>query len=68
MLLFDQVENTNQDKSHMNFLPLDTLTTLSSGMLGVITANIVPILGVLGFAWGIKFTTGRLNKATKGKV
>jgi hypothetical protein len=52
----------------MNFLPVDTLTTLSSGMLGVITANIVPILGVLGFAWGIKFTTGRLNKATKGKV
>lgn len=53
----------------MEILPAaTTLTTVSGGMLDVVTANILPILAVLGFAWGVKFTTGRFNKATKGKV
>ena len=52
----------------MEILPVSTVTTVTGGMLDVVTANIVPILGILAFAWGVKFVTRAANKSTKGRV
>lgn len=52
----------------MEVLPTSTVTDVTTGFLGVVTANIGPVLGILAFSWGIYFVTARLNKAKKGKI
>lgn len=52
----------------MEILPVTTVATVTTGMLSVVTANILPILGILAFAWGVKFVTKLTNKSTKGRV
>jgi len=52
----------------MEILPVTTVATVTGGMLDVVTANIVPILGILAFAWGVKFVTRQANKSTKGRL
>lgn len=52
----------------MNIFPADAVTTLTSGVTGFIGANIAVVLGVLAFAWGLKYVTRLLNKSTKGHL
>ena len=52
----------------MEILPATTFAQISTQMLEVVTDNILPVLSVLGFAWGIYFVTARLNNAKKGKI
>lgn len=52
----------------MNIFPTTAVADVTSGMLGVVTANIAVVLGILAFAWGIKFVTRLFNKSTKGRV
>lgn len=52
----------------MEILPATTVTVLTTGMLGVVTANILPVLGIFGFAWGYKKLVGHTNKSSKARV
>ena len=52
----------------MEILPTTTVADVTTNFLGVVEDNIVPVLAVLGFSWGIYFITARLNHAKKGKL
>lgn len=48
--------------------PADSAATIIAGLFSVISANIVPILTLLGIMLGVFFTTKMMNKAKKGKA
>jgi len=48
----------------MEILPTTTVTTITTGMLDVVTDNIGAILGVLAFGMGVTFVTRWFRKST----
>jgi len=50
------------------FFPAGQPAGVISAFTTVLTDNLPVILGVLAFAWGIKFVMKLLNKSTKGRV
>jgi len=51
----------------MGFLPLTTFVDVTSKWLEVVTDNIVPILGLMGFSAAVAFVTKRLTRHGKAK-
>lgn len=52
----------------MEIFPEGAVTTVTSGFMTVVTANIAVVLGLLAFFLAIKFVRGSLNRGTKGKL
>lgn len=52
----------------MSVFPTGAVTTVTGGVTDAITANIAVVLGVLAFAWGLKYIFKLLNKSTKGHL
>lgn len=50
-----------------SLLPPTTLDTLITGSSAVVSANILPILGILGFALGVKMAWRAFDNATLGR-
>lgn len=51
-----------------SIFPTDAVTTITSGISGVLTDNIAVILGILAFVFGLRFIMRLFNKSTKGKL
>jgi len=49
----------------MEILPLTTVTDVTSAFVGVVTDNILPVLGLLGTFVGFKFITKWTRKSAK---
>lgn len=52
----------------MEIFPTGAVATVTGGVTEALTDNMAVILGVLAFAWGLKFVLRLLNKSTKGRV
>lgn len=52
----------------MELIDATSAATVITAVTGVVTSNIVGVLALLGFAWGVKYARGFLNRSTKGRV
>jgi len=52
----------------MGIFPVDAVATVTGGITDAISDNIAVVLGVLAFAFGIKFITKMFNKSTRGRL
>jgi len=52
----------------MNVFPTTALADFTTGITGVLTANIGVVLGVLALMFGIKFIFRLFNKSTNGHL
>lgn len=48
--------------------PADTVTTFTTAVTGVLSANIGVVIGILAFVFGIKFIMRLFNKSTRGHM
>ena len=51
-----------------SIFPADAVTTVTGGVTSAIADNIAVVLGVLAFAWGLRYVIRLLNKSTKGRL
>lgn len=49
-------------------LPTDTVTTVTTGISSAISADILPIVGVLAFVVGLRWVFGLFNRAKGGRL
>ncbi len=52
----------------MNIFPTTTVADFTTGITGVLSANIGVVLGILALMFGIKFIFKLFNKSTRGHV
>lgn len=52
----------------MTLIDATSAATVVTAITGVVTSNIAGVLALLGFAAGVKFVRGLLNRSTKGRV
>lgn len=52
----------------MALFPATAVADITAGFIGVLTANMAVVLGVLAFAWGVNFVTRKLGKSTRGRI